>query len=130
MPEEQLEYEPHGKLIIFSIEGLEMNIVPESYGVTEYPEQSYHRLMGEFFYRGLLLDCQLIMSEQRVDTLLQTLKISINKIINGILYFTPLNENQMNKIKNNSFDVKCFGDYNLSDVEDDEENYTFYAADP
>ena len=77
------------KIKIYSILGIEINIVPENFGIIDYSDKFY-AITGEFFYKTFLVDGKLIATEIQANEILQKINVKINKIIDNEIYFSNL----------------------------------------
>ena len=121
------EYKTQSELIILAIHGIENNIQPLEYGIHEYPEEIRTRLIGEYFYCGLALDGQLILTEGQSNELLGQFNLSVHIEEDDVKYFSKMSEEDLKRLHKMSFFVECHGDYNYTEEDDnDDENYTFH----
>lgn len=110
------EFKTEGLLIILSLDEIELNIIPEEYGILD-TEDICHVIEGEFFYCGLAIDGKLIVTENEMNNLLSLLNISIFKISEKTMYVRPIKISELKKL---NLQVKFLSTENFDDdLEDD-----------
>ncbi len=112
------------RIIIYDIEGVELNITPETYGLIDHDDNPYHRIFGSFYYSDLLVQGQLILSEKSFNNIIKSLEIIIISVEESIIYFQSLDDEQMQKLRKLNLKAKCMGDEEFDSEFD--ENFTFH----
>ena len=115
-----MKYTQSGRIYVYSLDALHLNIDKEINSYLEKKRGSLHALEGEFFYCDLLVDGKLILNERQLDELLRLQMLPIHKLVNGIMYIRSFNE--VNRSIYNALAKKVIhiGTENIADDEDDE----------
>lgn len=116
-----MEFKSEDKIIIYSLDGLVLNIQPELYGMFKYRSDAYHLIIGEFFYCGLLVEGHLVLSEKRFNKIIDLLVVELQQVHKEIIYFASYDSERLHNIK---LRARCIGEENLED--EDEENFVFH----
>jgi len=104
------------KLTVYSILGIELNIVPENYGILD-TEEDLFAIIGEFLYKDFLVDGKIIVKEFQINEILQQTNVKINKILKNRIYF-----NTIENLNNIELNVEHISTENFEeDSEEDEE---------
>ena len=121
----KLKFKPKDKIIIYNIHGVELNVIPENFGLSDPDsKQNYHRLFGEYFYCGLLLDGQLISSEKDFNSIINSLSLIVDKTEGTTIYFRTQDLKKLKIMRQLKLQAECFGDEEFES--ETEENFTFH----
>jgi len=101
-----------------------LNIQPEHYGLLEYEEEAYHRLFGAFYYCGLVLEGQLVVSEKQFNDIVEPLTLEINTVNGTTIFFRSHDSEQLHNMRLLILQAKCIGDEEAESEFD--ENFTFH----
>ena len=80
------------KILIYSIDTIELNIDKNSFAVLNEIEGTFHIVGGEFLYCDLLVDAKLIVTEKQLAEILNIQPISIHKVLDSKLYVHSMNQ--------------------------------------
>ena len=114
------DFKPVSTLSIFNLESIELNIVPESYGITDAEMQLMHIISGEIMYSGLLTDAKIIVTEIQLDEFLSLQNIKIHKIVDSVIYIHSLTQENRKLYNNLNKQIEYLSTENFDD-EDEEE---------
>lgn len=134
MEEKEYELTPFNieDFTLIEIHGIELNVDPAEYGWAEHKPETYHRLIGVVKYNNTILDSQIILHEDYLNSIMKNRELKINHITDNAIYVS-LTENSGQQNINLSCNGIYAGDYELMNYESeadfeesDEENHTFY----
>lgn len=87
------------------------------------PFDCYCKIFGEFYYCGLSVHGELIMSEDALNKIISKLNIFISAIENKTLFVELPDKNEIEKLHKIKLRAECHGDEEIdSDID---ENYIF-----
>lgn len=116
------EYKPSGRIFIGSIDAVEKydpNTWCLNEEIFEMKKEPYVKLVGEFWYCGLLQDGKILFSFSEFQEFMKTVDLSVKEIENDIIYFNPLSKTAIDKIFDFEIEVRHIGT-EFGDPEDDE----------
>ena len=107
-------------LSIFNLEAIELNIVPENYGITDAEEEILHIISGEIMYCGLLTDAKIIVTEKQMDEIFSLQNIKIHKIVDYVIYIHSLTQENRKHYNNLNKQVEYLSTENFDDDDEDD----------
>lgn len=114
------EFKTQSNISIFSIDAIELNIIPKAYGIFDADDEILHIIAGEFMYCDLLVDAKLIVTEKQFDEILNLQNISIHKIVDSIIYIHSLSPENRKKFNDLNKQVQYLSIENIDDDDEDE----------
>ena len=122
-PFQVTEYKQKGRIVIASLDSVE-KYDRDSWMINEIvydmKNEPYVKLVGEFWYCGLLRDGKILYPLSEFKEFLETVKPTVRMIKDDIMYFKhPLSKKATNKIWDLEIEVQHIGT-EFGDPEDDE----------
>ena len=122
-PFQATEYKEKGRIFIFSLDAVE-KYDRDSWCINEIvydmKVEPYVKLIGEFWYCGLLQDGKILYPLSEFKEFMETVKPSVRMIKDDIMYFNyPLSKRATNRLRNLEIEVQHIGT-EFGDPEDDE----------
>ena len=114
-----MKYTQSGRIYIYSLDALHLNVDKESNRYLEKKRGTFHALEGEFFYCDLLVDGKLILNEKQLDELLRLQMLPIHKVVNSIMYIRSFNEVNRSIYNALAKKVQHIGTENMDDDDDE-----------
>ncbi len=122
-PFQATEYKDKGRIFIFSLDAVE-KYDRDSWCINEIvydmKVEPYVKLVGEFWYCGLLQDGKILYPLSEFEEFMEKVKPSVRMIKDDIMYFNyPLSKRATNRLRNLEIEVQHIGT-EFGDPEDDE----------